>query len=305
MKRAFAIMAALTVGTVSLALADVQESVADAPSNPLETPWSRPQATYRIIDPGLTGYTGDDSVAAVSSNVIYLNNCKPNGCQITPGNENSTTNRSTIPNQVSTVQPYAYSDANWQEVVACVKNTYAPFGVQIVTERPATGGYHMAIVAGRPGDVGMQNGVGGVSPFTCGYIPNAISFSVRERLRWRRRRHLLDRRAGDRALVGPRPQVRQQRSDDLPAERSVAEGLPERRRPVRRVQRTQLPVRGQHDEQLPDDHVDVRLEHADPADGGDLRRPRTATRSRPGSRSAPRSPTTSRSRRRSCGSMAC
>ena len=23
----------------------------------------------------------------------------------------------------------------------------------------------------------MQNGVGGVSPFTCGYIPNAISFS--------------------------------------------------------------------------------------------------------------------------------
>jgi MYXO-CTERM domain-containing protein len=34
-----------------------------------------------------------------------------------------------------------------------------------------------SIVAGRPQDVGMQSGVGGVSEFTCGYIPNGISFS--------------------------------------------------------------------------------------------------------------------------------
>lgn len=176
MKRSFAVMAALTAGTVSLAHAEVQENVADAPSNPLATPWSRPQPTYRFIDPGLTGLIGDGVSAAVS-NVIYLNNCKPNGCQISPGGDNSATNRSSIPEQASTVQPYAYSDASWQQVVDCVKQTYAPFDVQIVTERPAAGGYHMAIVAGRPTDVQMQNGVGGVSPFSCGYIPNAISFS--------------------------------------------------------------------------------------------------------------------------------
>jgi len=58
-----------------------------------------------------------------------------------------------------------------------VRATYAPFAVQIVTERPSSGNYHMAIVAGTPQNVGEQNAVGGVSPYTCGYIPNAVSFS--------------------------------------------------------------------------------------------------------------------------------
>lgn len=177
MKRSFALVA-LTVGTVSIAHADVQENVDDAPANPLATPWSRPQPTYRFIDPGLGGMIGEDSVTAhAASNVIYLNNCKPNGCQVTPGQDDSRTNRSSVPNRSSTVTPFAYSDAVWTQVVECVKQTYAPFNVQIVTDRPATGDYHMAIVAGRPTDIGMQNGVGGVSPFSCGFINNAISYS--------------------------------------------------------------------------------------------------------------------------------
>ncbi len=176
MKRQFALVA-LTLGTVSIANADSQTNVADAPENPLATPWTRPQPTYRFIDPGLV--PGFDALpeAAVSSNVIYLNNCKPNGCQVSPGNENSAMNRSSIPNQPSTVQAFAYSDAVWDQVVQCVRETYAPFNVQIVTERPTTAGYHMAIAAGRPQDVQMQSGVGGVSPFTCGFINGGISFS--------------------------------------------------------------------------------------------------------------------------------
>ena len=75
------------------------------------------------------------------------------------------------------MSPWGYSDAVWTQVVDCVKATYAPFGVQIVTSRPTSGNYHMAIVAGTPQNVQMQQGVGGVSPYTCGYIPNAISFS--------------------------------------------------------------------------------------------------------------------------------
>ncbi len=177
MKRQFALVA-LTLGMVSIANAEPQANVADAPENPLATPWSRPQPTYRFIDPGLVTNIGDhDNVAAVSSNVIYLNNCKPNGCQVSPGQENSAQNRSTIPNQPSTVQAFAYSDAVWNQVVQCVRETYAPFNVQIVTERPTTPGYHMAIVAGRPQDVQMQQGVGGVSPFTCGFINGGISYS--------------------------------------------------------------------------------------------------------------------------------
>ena len=177
MKRQFALVA-LALGFVGTAQAESQTNVEDAPQNPLATPWSRPQPTYRFIDPGLAPSISDNPIAAVGSNVIYLNNCKAAGsCTITPGNENSAMNRSSIPEQVSTVQPFAYSDAVWNQVVQCVRDTYAPFNVQIVTERPTTPGYHMAIVAGRPQDVQMQNGVGGVSPFSCGFINGGISYS--------------------------------------------------------------------------------------------------------------------------------
>ncbi len=177
MKRTLTVVSALTLGMVSLANAEVQSNVADAPQNPLATPFERPQGTYRFIDPGLPTTSGDGVAAAGVSNVIYLNNCKPNGCQVTPGNDNSTTNRSSIPDQASTVAAWTYSDAVWTQVVDCVRQTYAPFGVKIVSDRPPTGDYHMAIVAGVPQNVQMQQGVGGVSPFSCGYIPNAISFS--------------------------------------------------------------------------------------------------------------------------------
>ena len=176
MKRTLAVVAVLTMGMVSLANAENQPNIADVPQNPLALPNARPQATYRFIDPGLPTIEGDGVTAAVS-NVIYLNNCKPNGCQVLPGDDNSTTNHSSIPNQASTVSPWTYSDAVWNQVVDCVKASYAPFGVNIVTTRPASGNYHMAIIAGSPQNVQMQQGVGGVSPFSCGYIPNAVSFS--------------------------------------------------------------------------------------------------------------------------------
>ncbi|MGE0548498.1 MAG: Ig-like domain-containing protein [Kofleriaceae bacterium] len=176
MKRTLAVMAALIGGTISFANADVPLSPLDVPANPLVTPWSRPLPTYKIIGPGLPT-TDEDGVSVAVSNVIYLNNCKPNGCQVFPGPENAATGSSGIPEQSSVVTPFAYDDNTWNQVVECVKDTYAPFGVNIVTERPATGSYHMAIVAGRPQDVQMQNGVGGVSPFSCGYINNSISYS--------------------------------------------------------------------------------------------------------------------------------
>lgn len=180
MKRTL-VLALAGLGTlVGTAQADVQRNYDDALDNPLATPWSKPKATYLIQDPGLPVLTGDAVHASPQfSNVIYMNNCKPNGCQVNPGSNNSTATPilSTIPDQPSVVQPFAYSDAVWQQVVTCMKATYAPFGVVITDQRPTSGNYHMAIVAGSPGNVQMQSGVGGVSPFSCGYIPNAVSFS--------------------------------------------------------------------------------------------------------------------------------
>lgn len=177
MKRALGILFVLTAGSV--AHADIP-SLDNGPESPFIEPAVRPQATYRM-DPAIRGVPRELAASSAGfSNVIYLNNCKPNGCQVTPASINdSRANppRSTIPDQPSVVQPFAYSDATWNQVVDCVRKTYAPFDVEIVTTRPTSGDYHMAIVAGRPQDVQMQSGVGGVSPYTCGYISNAISYS--------------------------------------------------------------------------------------------------------------------------------
>src|ERR1051326_1521755 len=128
-------------GCLAFALTLASVGAAHADDN-LATPWSRPQATYRIVDPIVS-----PAVAGVS-HVIYMNNCK-SGCQLHPGSDNSLTNTSTIPTQTSTVTAWQYSDALWQQLVDCVRSDYAAFDVQIVTERPTSGDYHMAIVAGR------------------------------------------------------------------------------------------------------------------------------------------------------------
>jgi len=159
MKRTFALLAALTTGMVSSAAVGA------------------PRGAYKWTNESLVDAQWAPPAAATVSHVIYLNNCKPNGCQLNPGNNNATTNTSSIPDSPTTVSPFSGSDAVWQQVVQCVKQTYADFDVEIVTERPTSGGYHMAIVAGFPQQVGMDNGVLGVSPFSCGYIPNAVSFT--------------------------------------------------------------------------------------------------------------------------------
>ncbi|HEY4239771.1 MAG TPA: Ig-like domain-containing protein [Kofleriaceae bacterium] len=138
----------------------------------------RPRATYRWLDPGTQGVLPyAQATPANVSHVIYMNNCQPSGCALTVGNNDSTHNVSSIPTRASTVTAYSGSAANWSSLVQCVQQTYAPFDVQIVDTRPASGNYHMAIVAGRPADVEESNGVLGVSPFTCGYISNSISFT--------------------------------------------------------------------------------------------------------------------------------
>ncbi|HUS28748.1 MAG TPA: Ig-like domain-containing protein [Kofleriaceae bacterium] len=159
MNRTFACSAALLLGMFGTAAA-------------------APRTAMKWVDESRLGkeWIGPDSSAAVS-HVIYMNNCKPNGCQLSPGSDNAPLNRSSVPDASSTVSAYTGSDANWQAIVQCVKQTYADFDVQIVTERPASGNYHMAIVAGTPNQVQQQSGVLGVSPFSCGYISNSVSYT--------------------------------------------------------------------------------------------------------------------------------
>ncbi|MBA2538104.1 MAG: hypothetical protein H0V17_00590, partial [Deltaproteobacteria bacterium] len=89
---------------LGLAGSAAAESQLDLPENPLETPWSSSLLrTKHWVADDVPRYNGDDvQHAAGFSNVVYLNNCKPNGCAIKVGNDNSLTNTSQIPNSNAT-----------------------------------------------------------------------------------------------------------------------------------------------------------------------------------------------------------
>jgi hypothetical protein len=122
------------------------------------------------------------------SNVLYMNRCI-GGCTINGGEINDArTNTSAIPNPGTTNlvgefrengQTGAAADAAWNDLVQCVKEVYSPFQVQVVDQKPNAGSYHMAIVAGLPGDIGLGNGIQGIAPSSrsCTAQDNVISFS--------------------------------------------------------------------------------------------------------------------------------
>jgi hypothetical protein len=103
---------------------------------------------------------------AIESRVIYLNRCA-GGCTITRGNDSAVNNTSGIIG-VSTAHftEWSYGDSEWNQLVQCVREVYAPFNISIVDSRPTSGVYWMNIVAGTAAQGGFENGVLGVSPGT-------------------------------------------------------------------------------------------------------------------------------------------
>jgi uncharacterized protein (TIGR03382 family) len=133
-------------------------------------------AKYKFSDPRGPGAEYIAPAPAAVSHIIFLNRCT-GGCTLHPGNNNSTTDTSSIPSSTANITEYSGTDAQWTQIVSCVRAAYSPFNVTITDQRPASGDYHMAIVAGTASQVGEDANVLGVSPFSCGYIPNSISFS--------------------------------------------------------------------------------------------------------------------------------
>lgn len=108
------------------------------------------------------------------SHTIFVNDCRPNGCIVTPGDDDSRTNRSSIPQQTSQIPAWPYGDAEWAELVQCVRETYAPFDIQIVTTDPGQASHFEVFVGGDPEDVQFSDALG-VAPFiSCGGIQDNV-----------------------------------------------------------------------------------------------------------------------------------
>jgi len=126
------------------------------------------------------------------SQTLYLERCK-GGCVVHMGPNDARTNTSTIPAAVnSTIGEYANSlgmtgaaaDAEWAQVVQCMKEVYSPYNVVVTDVKPTSGSsYHEALIAGLPGDIGQSNDILGLAPLAsdCSAIDNVMSFTFANR----------------------------------------------------------------------------------------------------------------------------
>jgi MYXO-CTERM domain-containing protein len=130
-------------------------AVADAPAPPMKDVVVH---GARHAAPGAKAFTS-------VSHLIYLDNCMPNGCTVNPGFDDSLTNHSSIPNQTAQLAAWGWGQDNWNQLVQCVKDMYAPFDVQITDVDPGPNVNHFTLmVGGNSSDVGVP-GAGGVAPF--------------------------------------------------------------------------------------------------------------------------------------------
>jgi len=173
MSRSWAVAAVVTLFVVPAA--------ADTKSRPAN--WRG--TTHVVVDTPVDQFTPH---AAISP-YLYVNRCT-GGCQINGGTLNDArTNTSTIPaTGPHTISEFkndqgmtgAAADAEWNQILQCMREVYSPFAVQVVDQRPTTGvSYTMAIIAGYSSEIGLDPSIFGIAPLAgdCSPQDNVISFS--------------------------------------------------------------------------------------------------------------------------------
>ncbi|MEO8844566.1 MAG: Ig-like domain-containing protein [Kofleriaceae bacterium] len=73
---------------------------------------------------------------------------------------------------------FTYGDDAWNQVVACVRDTFSPFNTNITDVDPGSASHFEIMIGGNPTDLGFGTNVGGVSTNGCGnaYLNNAVVF---------------------------------------------------------------------------------------------------------------------------------
>ena len=148
----------------------------------LSDPDNRPILLTRDVDPG-AAQALRQSTPQVSP-LLFLNRC-PGGCQVSAGDNDARTNSSTIPDEDAELSEFEHSDAVWDATVACVREVFEPYGVEVVTENPGGQSHHAAVVAGTADELGIelppdtQGEIGGVAPLAndCRPLDNVMSFT--------------------------------------------------------------------------------------------------------------------------------
>jgi hypothetical protein len=142
------------------------------------------------IDTPVEAFTRSPARHAGISHVLYLERCR-GGCTVTKSNTNDAkAGLSTIPQSggVKTITEFqskdgltgGAADAEWAELVQCMREVYSPFDVEVTDVKPVSGiTYHQAVIAGFPSELGFGSDILGVAPLAsnCAAQDNVMSFS--------------------------------------------------------------------------------------------------------------------------------
>ncbi|MDQ3337123.1 MAG: MYXO-CTERM sorting domain-containing protein [Myxococcota bacterium] len=113
------------------------------------------------------------------SRKLYINDCKPNGCNVSPGSDSSLNNTSSIAQSAVVLPAYHHGQAHWDSLIDCVKKTFEPFTIEVVTTDPGNTVPHFEVmVGGQDTDLRPGLSAGGVAPYvSCGaQRSNGLSF---------------------------------------------------------------------------------------------------------------------------------
>ena len=124
----------------------------------------------------LPALRGPDGLAPYKT--IFLNRCA-NGCTVHPGSTDSRYDQSSLAgNTTKQLSAFSGTDAQWQQIVDCVKDTFAVTGATITDVDPGTADHFEIMMAGTSSQLGQGANIYGVSPYPCGasYIPEALVF---------------------------------------------------------------------------------------------------------------------------------
>jgi len=178
------VVSAISLLTVTAATASAETPAQQAISSPAlslpgtlvggVSPDGTPRGGYIVSgDPQPLPPPLDDGVFHAPT-IFYVNK---SGGTYTPGTNDARINRSTIVGTTRQVPAWNVTAAGWQQVMSCMTTMFARWNVVITDVDPGNVPHYELVTAGRPQDIGMQSGVGGVSPFNCGVIPNSIVFT--------------------------------------------------------------------------------------------------------------------------------
>lgn len=141
-----------------------------APSAASADVWQDRVLECEPLKPGVSALT-------TSSHILYVNDCKPNGCGVTSSSSDSAlTNTSSIANANTRMNAYMHSDEHFAQVMECVRATMAPFDIQVVTEDPGAVPHFEVMTAGTSFELNPEiQGAGGIAPFiNCRATRNSV-----------------------------------------------------------------------------------------------------------------------------------